>query len=89
MNEENNTKLAKLSTFSQNPQLAIFDELQEANGYLRVISQKEFPEIHPFPEIPEQKETDMTETNVLLQKLLDKEDSESEPMDISVTLKIV
>lgn len=75
-------KAQKLLVFNENPELALFDELQELNATAREIADKpehkcpdfpvipEFPKIPDFPRIPE---LDMSETNELLKKLLDKD----------------
>lgn len=89
MDEKTAQKVNKLAEFAKNPELAIFEEIQQIGETLSTMCDKEMPEPLPFPEIPEPKETNMTETNDLLKQLIAKEDVETEPLDISVTLKIV
>lgn len=69
------------------PEIPPFPEIYEP---LEEVSVKNFPliqqvEVINFPEQKEMETYDMTETNRLLQSLLDKEDKE---VNISVTLKI-
>lgn len=107
MNTENN-QLERLIDFADDPNLAIFSELQDISDTLIKISEKETPEFPTFPKVPEpleevsiknfpdvqkvevvnfplEKEVDLTETNNLLKRLLNKEIQDT---DIVVTLKI-
>lgn len=54
--EDKLEKLKKFSDFTDNPELAIFEELLKTNEKLEEISSKEMPEMPEFPEIPEPKE---------------------------------
>ncbi len=87
--EEKQQKIKKLSTFAQSPTLATFDVMNEIADSLKVIADKEEKEMPEFPAFPEIIKIDLSETNNLLQQILDKEEKEELPMDISVTLKIV
>lgn len=85
MDENKKKEIVKLINLKDEPALVIFEELQSIGKTLETIANKEMPEIPPFPEIPEQKEPDMTETNTLLKQLLEKE---AKPVEISVELQI-
>lgn len=77
------TQIKKLNTFESNPNLAIFDELQEANAALKIIAEKEIPEMPKMPEI------DFTKTNELLERLIEKTEKNNEPVDIKVRLNLI
>lgn len=68
--------------------VATSTELQAVNGTLREILAKETP---PFPEIPkplpfpDMPVTDLTETNSLLSRLIERE---NETIDVNITLEL-
>jgi hypothetical protein len=66
--------------------LAHFMEAIDTNDKLQALIDKEAPVFPSFPEMPEPKEIDFTETNSLLQQLVDKEDK---PIDVNITLQLV
>ena len=90
MTEDQKKKAIKILRFAQNKEFAIFNELQDMNKTLASVDESckkmsgmEMPVIPPYPEMPSMPEMDMSETNELLKKLLDKDES----WDIKLTLK--
>lgn len=77
-------KAQNLLDFSQkssiHPSLPIVEELQAIGETLKSIEAKKMPEM---PEFPEPKETDMTETNSLLSRLLERG---NEPLEITIEI---
>lgn len=51
MEEQNKNKIDKLSTFAKNPELAVFDEIQEVNQSLKALVDKETPESKPLEKL--------------------------------------
>ena len=88
MPEDKQIKAQKILDFARDSKLAIFDELLEMNGILKIIASKEikFPEQKDFPEIPE---TDLSEVVKKLDELLKAIGKEKEPTKVSVKLEIV
>lgn len=76
---DNKQRAEKLITHSQAPDMASFEELININESLQEI--KDSVDNIKIPEFPE---TDLSNTNDLLQKLLDKE---QEPIEITLTLE--
>lgn len=81
MKEEQKKQAQKLLLLEKEPALAIFDELQQINVTLSQINAKEYPEI-PEQEPIDIPEIDLTETNNLLQELLQK-DNPQQDIDLS------
>lgn len=81
-------KLKKLAIFVDNPQLAIFDELETANETLKEMyaCQEKGNEMMKMMGEKEMPEPDLSKVEGLLTQLVEKEDK---PEDISITLKIV
>lgn len=86
MNEERIQKLKKLKLFTDNKDLASFIELQEINSGIQKLIQKEINIEIPVNEPVEIPPVDLSETNDLLQQILNHKD---EPIDISIDLKLI
>ena len=68
--------------------LPIVEELQAIHETLRAVAEKEYPQFPEIPEplpFPEILKTDLTETNDLLKKLVEKK---HEPVEIEVKLDL-
>ena len=81
MNEQQKKQAEKVITFAKNPQLALFDELQEINDSLKILTGKEKLIVEATLKT---KEVNLDETNNLIQKLLEKE---TEPIEITLDIE--
>ena len=79
MTPEDEKKLKKITTFADNPQLAIFTELETVNEHLEGIH-----EILESMNAKEMPNTDTSKVENLLTQLIEKEKE-----DISITIEIV